>query len=68
MKCLICGRKLRSPQSRECGYGPVCYKKVFGNALYTGNQHGPFFNGKISDCELPGQISMEDYMQMVLGQ
>lgn len=24
--CMECGRKLRSQQSKEVGYGPVCYK------------------------------------------
>ena len=28
--CMECGRKLRSQQSKEVGYGPVCYKRVFG--------------------------------------
>ena len=27
---LQCGRKLTDPTSRELGYGPVCYRKVFG--------------------------------------
>lgn len=26
--CMECGRKLRSQQSKEVGYGPVCYKRV----------------------------------------
>ena len=25
-----CGRPLTDPKSRELGYGPVCYRKVFG--------------------------------------
>ena len=27
-----CGRKLTDPTSQEAGYGPVCYRKVFGHA------------------------------------
>lgn len=26
-RCLRCGRKLRSDQSKLLGYGPSCYKK-----------------------------------------
>lgn len=26
--CLRCGRKLKSTQARELGYGQVCYKKI----------------------------------------
>lgn len=25
--CIRCGRKLKSPESRELGFGKVCYKK-----------------------------------------
>lgn len=27
---LQCGKKLTDPKSQELGYGPVCYRKVFG--------------------------------------
>ena len=26
--CLRCGRKLKSPEARQSGYGPVCRKKM----------------------------------------
>lgn len=26
--CLRCGRKLKSEESRELGYGTICYKKM----------------------------------------
>lgn len=31
MKCGVCGRVLKNPDSRKIGYGPVCYKRVFGS-------------------------------------
>lgn len=31
--CMECGRKLRSQQSKEVGYGPVCYKRAFGTSM-----------------------------------
>lgn len=27
-RCLRCGRKLKDPEYRSIGYGPVCYEKV----------------------------------------
>lgn len=27
-RCLRCGRKLKNPQARELGYGPICYAKL----------------------------------------
>ena len=27
-RCLRCGRVLKTPESRELGYGETCYKKV----------------------------------------
>lgn len=29
--CHRCGRKLKTPESVERGYGSICYKKVSGN-------------------------------------
>lgn len=26
-KCIKCGRRLRTKESQELGFGPVCYKK-----------------------------------------
>lgn len=28
IKCLRCGRRLKSEQSRELGYGEICWEKV----------------------------------------
>lgn len=63
MKCSICGRKLRNPKSRELGYGPVCYKRKFGIAPHASRR-----DAEEADHNLPGQISMEDYLQTLLGQ
>lgn len=32
MQCNLCGRRLKSSDSIEIGYGPVCYQKVFGSS------------------------------------
>lgn len=66
MKCSICGRKLRNPKSKELGYGPVCYKRKFGITPHTSRKSAdtPVPAGEDADYNLPGQISMEDYLQM----
>lgn len=33
MQCNRCGRSLKSPASVEAGYGPSCYRKLFGIPL-----------------------------------
>lgn len=70
MKCSICGRKLKNPKSRELGYGPVCYKRKFGIAPHASRRDAdvPVPAVEEIDHNLPGQISMEDYLQTLLGQ
>ena len=68
MKCLICGRRLRNTQSKELGYGPVCYKRKFGVSQHADRRDGSPSVDKAPDFNLPGQISMFDYLQMVSGQ
>ena len=69
MKCFICGRKLKNPQSRELGYGPICYKRKFGSSPRTscrGKDVAP--TARKGDYNLPGQISMDEYLQTFLGE
>lgn len=33
MQCNRCGRRIKSPESMEAGYGPNCYRKLFGTSL-----------------------------------
>lgn len=68
MKCSICGRKLKTPQSKELGYGPVCYKRKFGAIPYAGRRNDAPPKKETKDYNFPGQISMEDYLHMLLGQ
>lgn len=36
IKCLRCGRRLKSEQSRELGYGEICWKKAnHTNKIYN---------------------------------
>jgi len=62
MICSVCGRKLKSPKSRELGYGPVCYKRVFGSRTIKGAKAGSSVREKNTCCDIPGQIELEDYL------
>lgn len=63
MVCAKCGRNLRTERSRELGYGPVCYRMVYGapapriKRRPKGKPADPF------DYDVPGQISMDDYLR-----
>ena len=62
MKCCACGRELKSVESRKIGYGPVCYKTVFGISIKKKKD-----KMETSDIftfpyyEIPGQITIDDY-------
>lgn len=65
MECVACGRQLRDPQSMERGYGPVCYRRIFG-AARLGRRKQPSAN-LMQDYEVPGQITMDEYLHSVAG-
>ncbi len=62
MKCSICGRKLRNPNSMTLGCGPVCYRRKFGTKPHICKAPDvPAWERP--DYNLPGQISIEEYLQ-----
>lgn len=63
MKCSVCGRNLRNPESQEIGYGPVCYKRLFGAKPKHKNRGGSSSEDAMINYDVPGQISMEEYLQ-----
>lgn len=65
MKCKICGRPLKNPQSSKIGYGPVCYRKMFGNKALVKCQKHDISLCDSTYCLIPGQMKMEDYLQIV---
>ena len=66
MICLLCGRKLKTPRSREAGYGPVCYKRKFGISPHADRSDGNSpADKKEPDYNLPGQMSIYDFPQMI---
>lgn len=62
--CKECGRRLRTSQSRKAGYGPVCYKKMFGTSLKirAGDKQISTPTDDFPYYEIPGQMSIEDYL------
>lgn len=67
MKCYTCGRELKSATSREIGYGPVCYKRVFGTSLRIrdGDIKTDYISDSVPYYEIPGQMSIDDFLESV---
>jgi len=64
MKCSVCGRKLISPKSQAAGYGPVCYKRLFGGSLRRNTESGKISTDFMPHYEVPGQMSIDDFIEM----
>lgn len=64
MTCSLCGRRLKNEKSQKIGYGPVCYRRVFGSSSKRqrirdrggGGEDIPYYN-------IPGQINIEEYLK-----
>lgn len=65
MTCLKCGRKLSSAVSREAGYGPVCYRKIFGTSMKTRYKDSVSETTDVPYHSIQGQITMEEYLQAI---
>ena len=65
MICLNCGRKLKSIASREAGYGPVCYRKMFGTSLRSSRKDSISETTDTPSYNIPGQMTMDEYLQTV---
>ena len=68
MICLSCGRVLKSTSSIETGYGPVCYKKKFGSNLHKNSKCGDLSYLDIPYYDIPGQMTLDDYLQAKLSE
>lgn len=64
MKCLLCGRKLNKEKSQEIGYGPVCYRKLFGSTS-SRQRIRDRGGGDFPYYDIPGQINIEDYLKIL---
>lgn len=65
MRCSICGRRLKDARSRELGYGPICYKRKFGTNVHASRKSVEVPIGEKAEQDLPGQMSMDDYLQIL---
>lgn len=63
MICLACGRILKSQKSKELGYGPKCYRRIYGSGGSSRKGDKGFIIDGIPHYEVPGQISIDDYLQ-----
>lgn len=64
MRCTICGRKLKNPESIEIGYGPICYKNKFGTAAKIRKKGSKAGTMNTTSCDLPGQLTLYDFLQI----
>ena len=67
MKCGKCGRELKNPRSRQLGYGPACYRAMSGegNKKQVQYKERGHPSDDFSNYEIPGQMSIDDYLQMI---
>ena len=63
MTCLNCGRKLKSAASMKAGYGPVCYRKMFGSSLRSSRKNRVSEEADTPCYNIPGQMTIEEFLQ-----
>jgi len=68
MKCAVCGRELKNPESIRNGYGPVCYERLFGIPVQKKGEKKGGRRQSVEDdssYDIPGQINLEDYLSTI---
>lgn len=66
MKCGVCGRVLKNPDSRKIGYGPVCYKRLFGSPPpkeKVQKEKQADGSEEFHNYVIPGQMQISDFLQ-----
>lgn len=62
--CNRCGRRLKGAKSKERGYGPVCYSKIYGTETESNNYSSSYSSySMLENYEVPGQIELSEYMK-----
>lgn len=70
MKCKICGKPLKCPESSEVGYGPVCYRRAFGSSTSVrirNRSASKTYDKTVGDntyCQIPGQMQLQEYLKI----
>ncbi len=59
MTCSLCGRRLKNERSQKIGYGPVCYRRMFGSPPKRQSIKNRDSGGE----DIPGQIGIEEYLK-----
>lgn len=62
MMCSLCGKPLKSINSIQIGYGPVCYRKIFGCSMKSKKEKS-FSIDNFPYYDIPGQMTLEDYLE-----
>lgn len=62
MTCSVCGRELKSAESRKLGYGPVCYRKIFGSSPKSQKESCETTDSDFPYYEIPGQMTIDDFL------
>lgn len=68
MCCQCCGRALKSAKSRELGYGPVCYSRLFGGSATAFGEQGSQRADALGCQGIPGQMFMDGCLREFLRQ
>ena len=63
MNCMACGRRLRNIASQEAGYGPVCYRRLFGGNLKRPRRARDNPEESMVDIQIPGQMELSDFIE-----
>lgn len=65
VRCAACKRKLTSTTARAAGYGPMCFRKLFGKAISQGvkerKKRSAIKQNTVAQSE--GQISVFDLLE-----
>lgn len=57
IKCQKCGKRLKDPVSQRRGYGPECWDSITGTSENVSSSYR-----LPDDYEVPGQMSLSDYV------
>lgn len=66
-RCIMCGRRLKDPESRARGYGPKCWRAHLASLglLTTGRRKRKKGTVKPGEMDqIPGQMSIYDFLEI----
>jgi len=67
VRCAACKRRLTSATARAAGYGPMCFRKLFGKSIPRGakerKKRSTIKQNTVAQSE--GQISVFDLLEVI---